>query len=171
MLFTSALCVCTGRFFTARRVDVVGPSRGPAGQPGSRYHGHLCIGSAPRGGVNRRPHTLCDGRVTASSSDLPGGFSHLFTPPVAHYFLGSVAALLALTGTFGRALFALRFSVWIFFALTAIASLFAKNRADLLRPYRAWVIPGPRVIFLLAAVALTINLWMIRPVRSHSASQ
>ena len=37
---------------------------------------------------------------------------------------------------------------------------------DLLRPYRVWGYPITPLIFLLAAVALTVNLWMVRPVRS-----
>ena len=89
------------------------------------------------------------------------------TPSGALIFLGSVAALLALTGTFEELYSLFVFAVWIFFALTAIALLrLRRTEADLLRPYRAWGYPWTPLIFLLAAVALTINLWMIRPVRS-----
>jgi len=89
------------------------------------------------------------------------------TPSGALIFLGSVAALLALTGTFEELYSLFVFAVWIFFALTAIALLrLRRTEADLLRPYRAWGYPWTPLIFLLAAVALTINFWMIRPVRS-----
>jgi len=89
------------------------------------------------------------------------------TPSGALIFLGSVAALLALTGTFEELYSLFVFAVWIFFALTAIALLrLRRKEADLLRPYRAWGYPWTPLIFLLAAVALTINLGMVRPVRS-----
>jgi APA family basic amino acid/polyamine antiporter len=41
-----------------------------------------------------------------------------------------------------------------------------KTEPDLVRPYRAWGYPWTPLIFLLAAIALTVNLWMVRPVRS-----
>jgi len=89
------------------------------------------------------------------------------TPSGALIFLGCVAALLALTGTFEELYSLFVFAVWIFFALTAIAVLRLRRiEPQLYRPYRAWGYPWTVVIFLLAAVALTINLWMVRPVRS-----
>ena len=89
------------------------------------------------------------------------------TPSGALIFLGGVAALLALTGTFEELYSLFVFAVWIFFALTAIAVLRLRmTEPGLTRPYRAWGYPWTVVIFLVAAVALTINLWMVRPVRS-----
>ena len=89
------------------------------------------------------------------------------TPSGALIFLGAVATLLALTGTFEELYSLFVFAVWIFFALTAIAVLrLRRTEPDLLRPYRAWGYPWTPLIFLFAAVALTINLWMVRPVRS-----
>jgi basic amino acid/polyamine antiporter, APA family len=89
------------------------------------------------------------------------------TPSGALIFLGSVAALLALTGTFEELYSLFVFSVWIFFALTAVALLRLRRiEPNLTRPYRAWGYPWTPLIFLFAAVALTINLWMVRPVRS-----
>ena len=82
-------------------------------------------------------------------------------------FLGTVATLLALTGTFEELYSLFVFAVWIFFALMAIALLrLRRMEPDLLRPYRVWGYPITPSIFLLAAVALTVNLWMVRPVRS-----
>jgi APA family basic amino acid/polyamine antiporter len=82
-------------------------------------------------------------------------------------FLGSIAALLALSGTFEELYSLFVFAVWIFFALTAIALLrLRRTEPDLVRPYRAWGYPLTPLIFLVAAVALTVNLWTIRPVRS-----
>ena len=82
-------------------------------------------------------------------------------------FLGTVATLLALTGTFEELYSLFVFAVWIFFALTAIALLRLRwKEPDLVRPYRVWGYPLTPLIFLIAAIALTVNLWMVRPVRS-----
>jgi APA family basic amino acid/polyamine antiporter len=88
----------------------------------------------------------------------------LRTPTGSLIFLGSIAALLALSGTFEE-LFV--FAVWIFFGLAAIALIRLRlKEPNLLRPYRAWGYPWTPLIFLAAAMALTVNLWMGRPVRS-----
>jgi basic amino acid/polyamine antiporter, APA family len=89
------------------------------------------------------------------------------TPSGALVFLGSAAALLALSGTYEELYSLFVFGVWIFFALSAIA-LFRLRRKEpnLDRPYRAWGHPWTTLVFLAAAVALTVNLWMVRPVRS-----
>ncbi len=88
-------------------------------------------------------------------------------PSGALAFLGVIAALLALTGTFEELYSLFVFAVWIFFALTAIALLRLRwKHPELERPYRVMGYPFTPIVFLLAAVALTINLWMVRPVRS-----
>jgi APA family basic amino acid/polyamine antiporter len=91
----------------------------------------------------------------------------LHTPSGALIFLGCLAALLALSGTYEELYSLFVFGAWIFFALTAIA-LFRLRRKEpnLSRPYRAWGHPCTTLIFLIAAVSLTVNLWMVRPVRS-----
>jgi APA family basic amino acid/polyamine antiporter len=89
------------------------------------------------------------------------------TPSGSLVFLGSIAALLALSGTYEELYSLFVFAVWIFFALTAIALLrLRKKEPNLSRPYRAWGYPATPLIFLIAAIALTVNLWMVRPVRS-----
>jgi APA family basic amino acid/polyamine antiporter len=89
------------------------------------------------------------------------------TPSNALIFLGSIAAVLALTGTFEELYSLFVFAVWIFFALTAMALLrLRKTEPNLSRPYRAWGYPWTPLIFLAAAVAITVNLWVVRPVRS-----
>ena len=89
------------------------------------------------------------------------------TPSGSLVFLGSIAALLALSGTYEELYSLFVFAVWIFFALTAIALLrLRKTDPHLSRPYRAWGYPMTPFIFLVAAIALTANLWMVRPVRS-----
>lgn len=89
------------------------------------------------------------------------------TPSGSLVFLGAVATILALTGTFEELYSLFVFAVWIFFALTAIAVLrLRRKQPELVRPYRAWGYPWTPVIFLIAALALTVNLWIDRPVRS-----
>ncbi|MGB7283939.1 MAG: amino acid permease [Candidatus Acidiferrum sp.] len=91
----------------------------------------------------------------------------LHTPSGSLIFLGAIAALLALSGTYEELYSLFVFAVWIFFALTAMALLrLRKKEPDLSRPYRAWGYPWTPVVFLAAAIALTVNLWMVRPVRS-----
>jgi APA family basic amino acid/polyamine antiporter len=89
------------------------------------------------------------------------------TPSGSLLFLGGIAALLALSGTYEELYSLFVFAVWIFFALTAVALLrLRKKEPALARPYRAWGYPLTPLISLLTAIALTANLWMDRPVRS-----
>jgi APA family basic amino acid/polyamine antiporter len=89
------------------------------------------------------------------------------TPSGALLFLGSIAALLALSGTYEELYSLFVFAAWIFFALTAIALLrLRRKEPNLVRPYCAWGYPWTPLIFVAAALALTVNLWMVRPVRS-----
>jgi len=75
--------------------------------------------------------------------------------------------LLALTGTYEELYSLFVFAVWIFFALTAISLFYLRKKdPDLVRPYRAWGYPWSPLVFLVAALALTINLWTVRPIRS-----
>ncbi|HKW55887.1 MAG TPA: amino acid permease [Candidatus Acidoferrum sp.] len=89
------------------------------------------------------------------------------TPSGGLVLLGVIAALLALTGTYEELYSLFVFAVWIFFALAAIALIRLRRREPgLARPYRALGYPLTPLIFLIAAVALTCNLWFDRPVRS-----
>lgn len=89
------------------------------------------------------------------------------TPRGGLLFLGAIAALLALSGTYEELYSLFVFAVWIFFALAAVALLrLRRKEPELIRPYRALGYPLTPIIFLIAAVALTVNLWMHRPVRS-----
>jgi len=89
------------------------------------------------------------------------------TPSGSLVFLGSIAALLSLSGTYEELYSLFVFAVWIFFALTAMALVrLRKIEPTLSRPYHAWGYPLTPLIFLIAAIALTVNLWVVRPVRS-----
>ena len=89
------------------------------------------------------------------------------TPSGSLIFLGSLGALLALSGTYEELYSLFVFAVWIFLSLTSIALLrLRRKEPNLSRPYRAWGYPWTALLFLAAALALTLNLWMVRPVRS-----
>jgi APA family basic amino acid/polyamine antiporter len=89
------------------------------------------------------------------------------TPSGSLLFLGGVGAVLALSGTYEELYSLFVFAVWIFFALNAIAMIRLRwKRPSLNRPYRALGYPVTAFVFLIAAIALTVNLWLIRPVRS-----
>lgn len=89
------------------------------------------------------------------------------TPTGSLLFLGIVATLLALTGTYEELYSLFVFAVWIFFGLNAIALIRLRMKnPQLARPYRAWGYPWTCLVFLIAALSITTNLWMVRPVRS-----
>jgi APA family basic amino acid/polyamine antiporter len=74
---------------------------------------------------------------------------------------------LALSGTYEQLYSLFVFALWIFFALTAIALIRLRmTEPELVRPFRAWGYPVTPIVFLLAGIALTANLWMQRPIRS-----
>ncbi len=74
---------------------------------------------------------------------------------------------MALSGTFEDLTSLFIFATWIFYAL-AVVALFRLRRTEphLPRPYRAWGYPVLPALFVLGALALTVSLWMARPVRS-----
>src|SRR5262249_4814990 len=62
---------------------------------------------------------------------------HFHTPGGSLLFLGCIASLLALTGTYEQLYSLFVFAVWIFFALTAVALLrLRKKQPHVVRPYR-----------------------------------
>jgi basic amino acid/polyamine antiporter, APA family len=89
------------------------------------------------------------------------------TPGGALIFQGVLASLMALTGTFEDLTSLFVFAAWIFYALSVVA-LFRLRRIapDMPRPFRTWGYPVVPGLFLAGAAALTINIWIDRPVRS-----
>ena len=89
------------------------------------------------------------------------------TPSRALIFQGVLASVMALSGTFEELTNLFIFAGWIFYGL-AVVALFRlrKLEPDLPRPYRCWGYPWVPGIFVLGALALTINLWLVRPGRS-----
>jgi basic amino acid/polyamine antiporter, APA family len=89
------------------------------------------------------------------------------TPAGALLFQGVLACLMALTGTFEELTSLFVFAAWIFYALSVVAMFrLRKTAPDLRRPYRTWGYPVLPALFVIGAVALTLNIWIERPVRS-----
>jgi APA family basic amino acid/polyamine antiporter len=89
------------------------------------------------------------------------------TPSAALIFQGCVAILLVLTGTYQELYSLVIFAIWLFLASTAAAVIrLRRKEPDLSRPFRVWGCPWTPLVFGIAACAIAINLWLIRPVRS-----
>ena len=88
------------------------------------------------------------------------------TPGRALIFQGVLAGLMALTGTFEELTNLFVFGAWIFYGL-AVVALFRMRHTepDLPRPYRCWGYPWVPGMFVAGALALTVNIWIDRPVR------
>jgi amino acid transporter len=88
------------------------------------------------------------------------------TPGRALIFQGVLASLMALTGTFEELTNLFIFAGWIFYGL-AVVALFRMRRTEpnLPRPYRCWGYPWVPGLFVAGALALTVNIWIDRPVR------
>src|SRR5215813_3425179 len=89
------------------------------------------------------------------------------TPSGAIVFQATMACLMVLTGQFEDLFSLFIFAQWIFYAL-AVASVYGSRRKEpnLPRPYRTWGYPVVPAIFVVGAFALTLNLFLQRPVRS-----
>jgi len=89
------------------------------------------------------------------------------SPSAAVIFQGCVAILLVLTGTYQELYSFVIFAIWLFLALTGIALIRLRTtQPDLPRPFRVWVYPWTPLVFGAAACAISLNLWLTRPVRS-----
>jgi len=89
------------------------------------------------------------------------------TPSRALIFQGALAGLMALTGTFEELTNLFIFAAWIFYGL-AVVALFRlrKIEPEMPRPYRCWGYPWVPGIFVVGALALTVNILIDRPGRS-----
>jgi APA family basic amino acid/polyamine antiporter len=88
------------------------------------------------------------------------------TPSIALVFQGVAASLLALTGTFEDLYSLFIFAQWIFYGLATAAVIWLRYREPQLnRPYRTWGYPVVPALFVLGALALTVNLFLARPLR------
>ena len=113
----------------------------------------------------RVPYAMARDKLFFSIAD--GIHPKFRTPAGALFFQGTVASAMVLTVQFEDLFSLFIFAQWIFYALT-VASIFGlrKREPDLPRPYRALGYPIVPMIFVLGATALTVNLYIQRPIRS-----
>ena len=89
------------------------------------------------------------------------------TPSGAVVFQGCVAILLVLTGTHQELYSYTIFATWTFLGLTAIALIRLRStEPELPRPFHVWGYPWTPMVFGVAAFAISVNLWLVGPLRS-----
>ncbi len=89
------------------------------------------------------------------------------TPGGALVFECALASVFALSGTFEELTSLFIFATWIFYGLAVVSLMRLRvTEPNLPRAYRCWGYPWVPVIFVGGAAALTITLWLARPVRS-----
>ena len=89
------------------------------------------------------------------------------TPHVSILATGAWAAVLSLTGTFEQLATYVIFGQWIFFGLTAGAVIvLRKKRPDLARPYRTPGYPILPIVFIGAAVFISVNTLILQPINA-----
>jgi basic amino acid/polyamine antiporter, APA family len=91
----------------------------------------------------------------------------LRSPSGGLLLVGGITALLALSGTYEELFSLVIFALWIFLCLSAVALIRLRiTEPTLPRPYSAWGYPWTPILFLAGGLAMTLNLWLDRPVRS-----
>jgi basic amino acid/polyamine antiporter, APA family len=111
------------------------------------------------------PYAMARDRIFFRVAD--GIHPKYHSPGRALIFQVTLTSLMALTGTFEELTNLFIFAAWIFYGL-AVVALFRlrKTEPNLARPYRCWGYPWVPGFFVLGALVLTINLWLVRPGRS-----
>jgi len=113
----------------------------------------------------RVPYAMARDKIFFKVAD--GIHPKFFTPGRALIFQGVLAGVMALSGTFEELTNLFIFAGWIFYGL-AVVALFRLRKLEpgLDRPYRCWGYPWVPGLFVLGALVLTVNLWLVRPGRS-----
>jgi APA family basic amino acid/polyamine antiporter len=113
----------------------------------------------------RVPYAMArDGIFFRKTADIHPKFR---TPGGALVFECMLASVFALTGTFEDLTSLFIFAAWIFYGLAVVSMMrMRRTEPNLPRPYRCWGYPWVPVMFVMGAAALTITLWLARPVRS-----
>ena len=82
-------------------------------------------------------------------------------------FVGGVSTFLALSGTYEELFSLLIFALWIFLCLSVVALIRLRiTEPALPRPYSIWGYPWTPILFLTGGLAMTVNIWLDRPIRS-----
>jgi basic amino acid/polyamine antiporter, APA family len=80
------------------------------------------------------------------------------TPHISIVAIGLWSVVLSLTGTFEQLFTYVIFGEWVFFGLmVAAVIILRKKRPDLPRPYKTWGYPVTPIIFVLAALFISVN--------------
>ena len=88
----------------------------------------------------------------------------LLTPYVSILATGAWAAVLSVTGTFEQLATYVVFGQWIFLGLTVAAVIvLRRTRPDLPRPYRTWGYPVTPIVFVAAALYISISTLVTQP--------
>jgi APA family basic amino acid/polyamine antiporter len=91
----------------------------------------------------------------------------LLTPHIAILATGAWAAILSVTGTFEQLATYVIFGQWIFFGLTVAAVMvLRRKRPDLPRPYRTWGYPVTPIVFIFAALYISVSTLVTQPVNA-----
>ena len=91
----------------------------------------------------------------------------LLTPHVSILATGGWAAVLSVTGTFEQLATYVIFGQWIFFGLTVGAVMvLRRTKPDLPRPYRTWGYPVTPIIFILAALYISLSTLITQPLNA-----
>jgi len=113
----------------------------------------------------RVPYAMARDRIFFHVAD--GIHPKYRTPGRALIFQGILASVMALSGTFEELTNLFIFAGWIFYGLAVVALFRLRLREPSLeRPYRCWGYPWVPGLFVLGALVLTLNLWLVRPGRS-----
>jgi amino acid transporter len=89
------------------------------------------------------------------------------TPGGALVFECVLASVFALTGSFEELTSLFIFATWIFYGLAVVSMMrMRRTEPNLPRAYRCWGYPWVPVVFVAGATALTVTLWLARPLRS-----
>lgn len=89
------------------------------------------------------------------------------TPHVSIVATGLWAGVLSLTGTFEQLAAYVIFGQWIFFGLTvAGVIILRRTRPDVPRPYRTWGYPVTPIVFISAALFISINSLIAQPLNA-----
>jgi APA family basic amino acid/polyamine antiporter len=96
--------------------------------------------------------------------DFAGRLSETSVPGGALILQGLWACVLALSGSYGELLDYVIFAQLLFYVLTVAAVFVLRHRApDAARPYRAWGYPYVPAAYIVGAVALMIDLLIVKP--------
>jgi APA family basic amino acid/polyamine antiporter len=114
---------------------------------------------------SRVPYAMArDGIFFRNTADIHPRFR---TPGGALAFECVLASLFALSGTFEELTSLFVFALWIFYGLAVVSMMRMRlTEPELPRPYRCWGYPWVPGTFVAGAAALTVTLWLARPVRS-----